>query len=129
MMTNGQTGKRAYELTGKRVEGSSSERGLRLGHLYPALMNIYGDRGNILTLQRRCRLRGIELEVVALEVGDVLTPDGFDMLFMGGAQDNEQRLVAEDLQATKGALVDAVEDGGVFLGVCGGYQLSGRFYR
>jgi CobQ-like glutamine amidotransferase family enzyme len=107
----------------------TDERTLRLGHLYPTLMNIYGDRGNILTLQRRCRLRGIDLEVVSLEIGDPLTPADFDMLFMGGAQDNEQRLVAEDLLATKGALVDAVQHGVVFLGVCGGYQLSGRFYR
>lgn len=104
-------------------------RRLRLGHLYPALMNVYGDRGNILCLQRRCRLRGIELQVTPLEPGDVLLPDAFDLLFMGGAQDREQRLVAEDLAATKGALREAVEDGAVFLGVCGGYQLSGRFYR
>jgi CobQ-like glutamine amidotransferase family enzyme len=106
-----------------------NERSLRLGHLYPTLMNIYGDRGNTLTLQRRCRLRGIELEVVPLEVGDPLIPDAFDMLFMGGAQDQQQRLVAEDLGATKGALREAVQDGVVFLGVCGGYQLSGHFYR
>jgi len=92
-------------------------------------MNIYGDRGNIICLQRRCRLRGIELEVTPLEPGDVLLPDAFDILFMGGAQDREQRLVAEDLAATKGALREAVEDGAVFLAVCGGYQLSGRFYR
>ena len=91
-------------------------------------MNIYGDRGNIVCLQRRCRLRGIELEVAALEVGDALRPDAFDMLFMGGAQDREQTLVAGPA-ATKGALREAVEDGVVFLGVCGGYQLSGRFYR
>jgi hypothetical protein len=92
-------------------------------------MNIYGDRGNIVCLQRRCRMRGIELEVVEFEVGDRFAPDGFDLLFMGGAQDREQRLVMEDLSATKGALREAVEDGVVFLGVCGGYQLSGRFYR
>jgi CobQ-like glutamine amidotransferase family enzyme len=104
-------------------------RTLRLGHLYPSLMNIYGDRGNILCLQRRCRLRGIEVQVTPLEVGDELSVDGFDMLFMGGAQDNEQRLVAADLQTKKGALHEMVEDGVVFLGVCGGYQLSGRFYR
>jgi CobQ-like glutamine amidotransferase family enzyme len=104
-------------------------RSLRLGHLYPSLMNIYGDRGNILCLQRRCRLRGIALQVTPLEVGDPLQPDAFDILFMGGAQDHEQRLVADDLLATKGALVEAVQDGAVFLGVCGGYQLSGRFYR
>jgi lipid II isoglutaminyl synthase (glutamine-hydrolysing) len=104
-------------------------RTLRLGHLYPSLMNIYGDRGNIVCLQRRCRLRGINLEVAPLEVGDVLRPEDFDLLFMGGAQDREQTLVCSDLAATKGALREAVDDGVVFLGVCGGYQLSGRFYR
>jgi CobQ-like glutamine amidotransferase family enzyme len=108
---------------------ASKSRTLRLGHLYPTLMNIYGDRGNIVCLQRRCRLRGIELEVAPLEVGDTLRPSDFDLLFMGGAQDNEQRLVSDDLQATKLGLKDAVEDGVVFLGVCGGYQLSGHFYR
>jgi hypothetical protein len=106
-----------------------SERTLRLGHLYPSLMNIYGDRGNIVCLQRRGRLRGIELEVTQLEAGDALRPGDFDLLFMGGAQDREQTLVCADLAATKGALREAVEDGVVFLGVCGGYQLSGRFYR
>jgi hypothetical protein len=105
------------------------QRTLRLGHLYPSQMNIYGDRGNILCLQRRCRLRGIQLDVTSLEAGDVLQPDAFDLLFMGGAQDREQHLVAGDLAATKGALREAVADGVVFLGVCGGYQLSGRFYR
>jgi lipid II isoglutaminyl synthase (glutamine-hydrolysing) len=92
-------------------------------------MNIYGDRGNIVCLQRRCRLRDISLEVTPLEVGNQLHPDAFDILFMGGAQDHEQGLVADDLAATKRALVEAVQDGVVFLGVCGGYQLSGRFYR
>jgi CobQ-like glutamine amidotransferase family enzyme len=107
----------------------SDTRVLRLGHLYPSLMNIYGDRGNILCLQRRCRLRDIELRVTELEAGDALRPGDFDLLFMGGAQDREQTLVCADLAATKGALREAVEDGIVFLGVCGGYQLSGRFYR
>lgn len=107
-----------------------SERVLRLGHLYPSLMNIYGDRGNIICLERRCRLRDIRFEVTPLETGDRLAPDGFDLLFMGGAQDSEQRLVAADLVSVKGAaLREAVEDGVAFLGVCGGYQLAGRFYR
>jgi CobQ-like glutamine amidotransferase family enzyme len=113
----------------KAPSAAAEWRVLRLGHLYPTQMNIYGDRGNILCLQRRCRLRNIELEVTAIEVGDALEPEAFDLLFMGGAQDREQRLVAEDLLATKGGLREAVEDGVVFLGVCGGYQLSGRFYR
>jgi CobQ-like glutamine amidotransferase family enzyme len=106
------------------------ERKLRLGHLYPRLMNVYGDRGNIICLQRRCLLRGIALEVTALEPGDRLDPQAFDLLFMGGAQDREQRLVADDLARMKGApLREAVEAGVPFLAVCGGYQLAGRFYR
>ena len=107
----------------------TARRKLRLGHLYPSLMNIYGDRGNIVCLTRRCRLRGIDLEVVPLEAGDKLPAKGFDLLFMGGAQDREQWLVAEDLAKTKDGLRDLVEEGVVFLGVCGGYQLSGHFYR
>lgn len=105
-------------------------RTLRLGHLYPTLMNVYGDRGNILCLQRRCRLRNIALDVTALNVGQKLDPEAFDLLFIGGAQDREQRLVAEDLATVKGAaLRDAVESGTVMLAVCGGYQLAGHFYR
>jgi CobQ-like glutamine amidotransferase family enzyme len=107
-----------------------NERVLRVGHLYPSLMNVYGDRGNIICLKRRCRLRNIRLDVTALEVGAELDPEAYDILFMGGAQDHEQRLVADDLRQRKGtALRQAVEDGVVYLGVCGGYQLAGHFYR
>jgi hypothetical protein len=107
-----------------------SSRRLRLAHLYPSLMNIYGDRGNIVCLQRRCAARGIELDVDALEPGDRLRAEAYDVIFMGGAQDREQQIVAADLQSLKaGPLREAVEDGAVFLGVCGGYQLAGRFYR
>ncbi len=107
-----------------------AEYSLRLGHLYPRLMNIYGDRGNIVCLQRRCRLRGIDLEVVSLDIGEQLSSEALDMLFMGGAQDREQRLVADDLAGVKAnGLRVAVEDGVVFLAVCGGYQLAGHFYR
>ena len=107
-----------------------NQRVLRLGHLYPSLMNIYGDRGNIICLQRRCRLRDILLEVTPLEVRDILAPKAFDLLFMGGGQDIEQSLVALDLVQLKGGpLGQAVEAGVVFLGVCGGYQAAGRFYR
>ena len=107
----------------------SGTRTLRLGHLYPDLMNIYGDRGNIVCLQRRARLRDIDIQITHLNPGDVLKPDDFDLIFMGGAQDREQTQVSADLATTKGALTEAVEEGVVFLGVCGGYQLSGRFYR
>ena len=107
----------------------SGTRTLRLGHLYPDLMNIYGDRGNIVCLQRRARLRDIDIQITHLNPGDVMKPDDFDLIFMGGAQDREQTQVSADLAKTKGALTEAVEEGVVFLGVCGGYQLSGRFYR
>jgi CobQ-like glutamine amidotransferase family enzyme len=93
-------------------------------------MNVYGDRGNIICLERRCRLRGIELEVTPLGLRAPLEPDAFDMLFMGGAQDREQRLVSDDLVQVKGAaLRELAEAGVVVLAVCGGYQLSGHFYR
>jgi hypothetical protein len=103
---------------------------LRVGHLYPKLMNIYGDRGNILCLKLRCEERGIGFEVQGCELGDKLKPKECDLIFVGGAQDREQRRVAEDLGKTKGKpLKDAVERGLTVLAVCGGYQLMGRFYR
>jgi len=103
---------------------------LRLAHLYPKLMNIYGDRGNIICLRRRCEMRGIDFAVDDLEVGDRLDPAAYDMAFIGGAQDREQRRVADDLRETKaGPLAEAVEAGLPVLAVCGGYQLMGRYYR
>lgn len=105
-------------------------RSLRLAHLYPKQMNLYGDRGNILCLRRRCAVRGIELAVDELEVGEPLDPTGYDLIFIGGAQDREQRRVAADLLAAKGeALRQSVAAGVVVLAVCGGYQLLGRYYR
>lgn len=103
---------------------------LTLGHLYPDQLNLYGDRGNILTLQRRCRLRNIELRVVGLGIGDALAPDEYDMLFIGGGQDKEQAPVAQDLLDMKGiGLWAAVEDDMPVLAVCGGYQLLAHYYR
>jgi CobQ-like glutamine amidotransferase family enzyme len=103
---------------------------LRLAHLYPKLMNIYGDRGNILCLERRCRERGIAFQVTELGLGDKLKPKDYDMVFIGGAQDREQRRVAEDLLKVKAEAVrEAVHRGVALLAVCGGYQLLGRYYR
>src|SRR3989440_6704068 len=97
---------------------------LTLGHLYPDQLNLYGDRGNILTLRRRCQLRGIELRVVGLGIGDALAPDEYDMLFIGGGQDKKQTPVSQDLFYMKGiGLLAAVEDGMPGLAVCGGYPL------
>ena len=103
---------------------------LRLAHLYPKLMNIYGDRGNILCLERRCRERDIIFQVTELGLGDKLKPKDYDMVFMGGAQDREQRRVAEDLVRVKGKAVrETVDRGLALLAVCGAYQLLGRYYR
>jgi CobQ-like glutamine amidotransferase family enzyme len=106
------------------------EAALRLAHLYPKLMNLYGDRGNIISLRRRCQQRGIALAVDELALGDALDPAAYDLIFIGGAQDREQQRVAADLLETKAeALHQAVEQGVVLLAVCGGYQLLGRHYR
>lgn len=105
-------------------------RSLTLGHLYPDQLNLYGDRGNIVTLQRRCELRGIALRVVGLGIGDALAPDEYDMLFIGGGQDKEQAPVAQDLYEMKGiGLWAAIEDDMPVLAVCGGYQLFAHYYR
>lgn len=104
-------------------------RPLRLCHLYPDEMNIYADRGNIAVLRRRLEWRGLSLEVVHTGIGDRLTPGEHDLYYLGGGQDRDQAIVADDLARTKGAaLISAVEDGAALLAVCGGYQLAGRGY-
>ena len=103
---------------------------LRVTHLYPRLMNIYGDRGNIMCLRHRCEARDIDFELTELSLGDRFDPSACDLIFAGGAQDREQRVVVDDLLGTKAdALRDAVEAGTALLAVCGAYQLFGRFYR
>lgn len=103
---------------------------LRVVHLYPRLMNIYGDRGNIMCLRRRCEARGIGFELTELGLRDRFEPLAHDLIFAGGAQDREQRGVVDDLLATKAdAVREAVESDVAMLAVCGAYQLFGRFYR
>lgn len=103
---------------------------LEIAWLYSDLMNIYGDRGNIITLTQRCKWRGIEANVTELSVGDPIDPARYDFYFFGGGQDKEQETVAADLEGSKGAaLREAVGGGAVVLTVCGGYQLVGHYYR
>lgn len=103
---------------------------LRIAFLYPELMNIYGDRGNILTMSRRAQWRGIDVSVDKVSIGDRIDPHYYDFYFFGGGQDKQQIAVAHDLQGQKGdALKEAVERGAVILSVCGGYQLLGHYYR
>jgi lipid II isoglutaminyl synthase (glutamine-hydrolysing) len=102
---------------------------VRLGHLYPAEMNIYADRGNIAVLARRLAWRGMALEVTELGVGAPVDPAAHDLYYLGGGQDRDQAVVAEDLVATKAeGLRAAVADGAAALCVCGGFQLAGHGY-
>jgi hypothetical protein len=107
-----------------------SELELRLLALYPEQMNIYADRGNILFLQRRCEWRGIGFRYAAAGPGEGLDPAEHDLIYIGGGQDRDQVLVAEDmLRSKRDAIASAVDDGAVLLAVCGGYQLLGRSYQ
>src|SRR6201991_1484336 len=103
---------------------------LRVCALYPDLMNIYADRGNLLMLQRRCEWRGIGFELTAAGLGDALDPAAHDLFYMGGGQDRDQALCAEDLATNKrAALHEAAAQDKVIFGVCGGYQLLGHAYE
>jgi len=103
---------------------------LRLLALYPEQMNIYADRGNLLFLRRRCEWRGIGFTQANAADGERIDPAGHDLIYIGGGQDRDQRMVATDLVATKReSLSDAADDGAVILAVCGGYQLLGHSYQ
>jgi lipid II isoglutaminyl synthase (glutamine-hydrolysing) len=103
---------------------------LRLLALYPEQMNIYADRGNILFLQRRCEWRGIRFSYAGSGPGEGFAPGRHDLIYIGGGQDRDQELVAEDmLRSKRDAIANAVEDGAALLAVCGGYQLLGHSYQ
>ena len=102
---------------------------LHIAHLYPDLMNIYGDRGNVIALSQRARWRGIEAEVRPYSVGQWADPDWPDVWFFGGGQDQGQDIVGADLAGKNGAgLRRSVEGGAAIFSVCGGYQLLGHEY-
>ena len=102
---------------------------IRVGHLYPEYLNIYADRGNMAVLARRAALRGHELVVEPIGLGETLQPGEHDLLYIGGGQDREQALIAPDLAAKGQQIRTAVAEGAALLAVCGGYQLLGRGYR
>jgi lipid II isoglutaminyl synthase (glutamine-hydrolysing) len=103
---------------------------LRVCALYPGLMNIYADRGNLLLLEQRCRWRGLGFELSSSDLGDRLDPHAADLFYIGGGQDRDQQRCAFDLAETKhDALHQVADRDGVVLAVCGGYQLLGRSYQ
>src|SRR6266511_4765184 len=115
--------------TPARKRGAAMSYRLRLAHLYPEQMNIYGDRGNILTLSQRCAWRGIAVELVPVGVGAQVDWPSIDIAFFGGGQDSGQALIADDFVRHQGpALRAAIDDDLVVLAICGGYQLLGHYF-
>ena len=100
---------------------------IRSAHLYPKLLNIYGDIGNILTLKKRCEWRGIRVIIDEINIGDNITEH--DLYFIGGGQDLQQIEVSKELQKHKEFLTQERNRMAVFLGICGGYQLLGHYYQ
>ena len=103
---------------------------LKICHMYPDVLNLYGDRGNVICLQKRLAWRGIASTVERLPIGTDKSLGGFDLVFIGGGQDFEQQVLLEDLHRGKDREIRAaIEDGVAFLTICGGYQMLGHYYE
>src|SRR3990167_8966477 len=102
---------------------------LTICHLYPDLMDTYGDMGNITAIVKRCQWRGIKINLKNVGVGDSLIVNDFDLYFFGGGQDKAQIIVGKDLKSKKTALVKSIENGAVLLSICGGYQLLQKYFK
>ena len=102
---------------------------LTIGHLYPELLNLYGDRGNIQCMMKRSLWRGIEAETIAFGLEDSIDFSKLDIVLLGGGSDREQRIVCSRLRDIRENFHHYVEDGGSVLAVCGGYQLLGHYYK
>lgn len=103
---------------------------LKICHMYPDVLNLYGDGGNIICMKKRLEWRGIEASVTRLPIGTDMSLAGFDLIFIGGGQDFEQQVLLEDLHRGKEREIKAaIEDGKTFLTICGGYQMLGSYYE
>ena len=102
---------------------------LKIAHLYPELLNLYGDRGNIISLVKRAEWRGIDVSVTEYKLDDEIDFESTDILFIGGGSDREQFLVCEKLSESKKEFKNYVENNGVVAAICGGYQLLGQYYK
>lgn len=98
--------------------------------MYPEVLNLYGDRGNILCLRKRLEWRGIDCEISEIKLGEKSDLTKYDLFFIGGGQDFEQEVLLDDLKSGRGAAIkSAIEDGKTFLCICGGYQMMGHYYE
>lgn len=103
---------------------------IRIAHLYPDMLNLYGDRGNIIALTQRMEARGIQVKTDAITMGKSFNADDYDILFIGGGQDFEQHVLLDDLKRGKDTEIKrAVNNGAVMLAICGGYQMLGNYYK
>ena len=103
---------------------------LKICHLYPDLLNLYGDQGNVVTLAHRSKKRGITVTVKGVPLGERISFADYDLFFIGGGQDADQLLLLDEIRGWRGAEIKAaIEDGKVFLAICGGYQLLGHYYK
>jgi CobQ-like glutamine amidotransferase family enzyme len=103
---------------------------LNICHLYPDLLNLYGDRGNIIAIAKRSQWRGINVNVTYISMGDEFDAEKYDIIFLGGGQDYEQEIIQDDVLNQKGnEIKNAIQNDKVFLAICGGYQLLGNYYK
>lgn len=103
---------------------------LNICHLYPDLLNLYGDQGNIICMKKRLEWRHIDVTVTLCGAGDPLNAGDYDLFFIGGGQDFEQEVLLDDLKGAKArAVKSAIEDGKTMLAICGGYQMLGHYYK
>lgn len=101
---------------------------LKICHLYGNLLNTYGDVGNIMAFAHEAKKRGYEVETEIISLGDSFDEKKYDFVFFGGGQDYEQSIVQLDLKEKKDAIQSYIENSGLFLAICGGYQLLGKYY-
>lgn len=102
---------------------------IKLYHLYPDAMNLYGDLGNVLTIKKRCEWRGLDFEIVDIKIGDKIDFSDADILFMGGGQDRGQKIIAGDMAKRGMEIKDRIDEGMVALTICGGFQLFGKYFK
>ncbi len=102
---------------------------LNICHLYPDLMDTYGDRGNITTIIYRCKQRSIDVKVNQISINQPLVSNTYDLFFFGGGQDKAQDIVGKDLLSKSKSIKESIDSGAALLSVCGGYQLLQKYFK